>query len=204
MKRLAPEYKASGAAGRLLWRRASSFAVALQVLIAIFAIAAPFAIAGDGAQRASEYAVKAAFVYDFSKFVTWPDRAFKAQDSPISICVLGDNPFGGALDRIVAGKIVDGRSFSVLYPASAEDAKTCQIVFISRSKQGQLKEILGVLGASSVLTVGDSAGYAAQGVMINLFLENDRIRFKINDRAAQKAGIEISSKLLSLAKLVND
>lgn len=167
-------------------------------------IVAPLALAGDGAQRASEYAVKAAFVYDFSKFVTWPQRAFKAQDAAISICVLGDNPFGGALDRITAGKTVNGRSFSVLYPASTEEAKACQMVFISRSEQRRLKAVLAALGTSSALTIGDTAGYAAQGVMINLFLDDDRVRFEINDAAAQKAGIDISSKLLSLAKLVND
>lgn len=202
MKPLAPNYRARVTASPLWPLRAAWLAVVSQVGFAVLAAAVPLALAGNGAQRANEYAVKAAFVYDFSKFVTWPERAFKAQYSQVSICVLGDNPFGGALDRIVAGKTVSGRTFRVLYPASAVEARTCQIVFISRSEQPQLKTILDVLAASSALTVGDTAGYAGQGVMINLFLENDRVRFEINDEAAQRAGIDISSKLLSLARLV--
>lgn len=202
MKPLAPDYRPRVTPSRLWPRVAARLAFVSQVGFAILAAAIPLAFAGNGAQRASEYAVKAAFVYDFSKFVTWPDRAFKSPDSPVSICVLGDNPFGGALDRIVAGKTVSGRTFRVLYPASAVEARTCQIVFISRSEQQQLKAILSELAASSALTIGDAAGYAAQGVMINLFLKDDRVRFEINDEAAQKAGIDISSKLLSLARLV--
>lgn len=168
------------------------------------AVLVPFAACGDGgAERASEYAVKAAFIYDFSKFVTWPSKAFQAPDSPVSICVLGDNPFGGTLARMVAGKSIGGRGFKVLYPPGAPDAGQCQIVFISRSKHDQIGGILESLRGRSVLTVGDTPGYAAQGVMINLYLEDDRVHFEINDQAALKAGIRISSKLLSLARLVN-
>ncbi|MGH9395871.1 MAG: YfiR family protein [Terriglobia bacterium] len=160
--------------------------------------------AGAHSQEVSEYDVKAAFLYDFSKFVSWPAGAFKTQNSPVTICVLGRNPFGDALDRVVTGKILNGRSFSVKYMTGVEAVKSCQIVFISRSERTHLKAILDSLGTSGVLTVGDTDGFAKQGVMINLFMEENRVHFEINNKAALEAGVSMSSKLLGLAKIVND
>ncbi|MGH9358491.1 MAG: YfiR family protein [Terriglobia bacterium] len=152
------------------------------------------------AQHVSEYAVKAAFVYDFAKFVTWPPGVFKSAASPVRICVLGDNPFGDALAQITSGKTFNGRAFAVAYLKDVQAARDCQIVFISRSERRRLPAILSNVGKS--LTVGDTDDFARQGVMINLFLEADKVRFAINPAAAARAGISISSQLLSLAKIV--
>ncbi len=152
----------------------------------------------------SEYAVKAAFVYDFAKFVNWPQHAFKNDSSPITICVLGVNPFGDALSQLVSGKSVDGRAFTVEYPQDASAAGNCRIVFVSSSERDRLPQILVRLGRAGALTVGDTDGFAKRGIMINLFLDGDRVRFKINPGAAARAGIGISSKLLSLATIVKE
>ncbi len=156
------------------------------------------------ARPVSEYAVKAAFVYNFAKFVTWPPGAFKSVDSPVRICVLGGNPFGDALDQIVAGKSFEGRAFVVMYPKDGRDANGCQIIFIARSERNVLPGILSDIGGSRALTVADTDGFARRGVMIDLFLEGNKVRFAINPAAAARAGISISSKLLSLAKIVEN
>lgn len=155
-------------------------------------------------QEVAEYAVKAAFVYDFAKFVTWPTGAFKSEDSPITICVLGQNPFGNSLSQIIAGKTLNGRGFALRHIMAAEAARGCQIIFISRSERKQLGSILAGLRTSSILTVGDTEGFAERGVMINLFLEDNRVHFEINPAAAARTRIRISSRLLSLAKIVKE
>lgn len=155
-------------------------------------------------QSVSEYAVKAAFVYNFAKFVSWPAGAFKDKNSPMDICILGENPFGNSLNHIVEGKTFNGRAFAVKYIRRADQSAPCQIVFISRSERMHLDGILAGLGKSSVLTVGDTDGFARQGVMINMYLDENKVRFEINPGAAAKAGISISSKLLSLAKIVSE
>ncbi|MGH9356122.1 MAG: YfiR family protein [Terriglobia bacterium] len=163
-----------------------------------------FGAANASPQAVSEYAVKAAFVYDFAKFVSWPPGAFKDTNSPITICVLGENPFTNSLSQIIAGKTFNGRRFAVKYRVEAQAAKGCQIIFISRSEQKQLRDLLPDLRNAGALTIGDTNGFAKQGVMINLFMEGNKVRFAINPGAARSAGIRISSKLLSLAKIVSD
>ncbi|MGH9327471.1 MAG: YfiR family protein [Terriglobia bacterium] len=153
--------------------------------------------------QVSEYAVKAAFVYKFSEFVEWPAGSFKSSNAPITICVLGENPFGNALEQITEGKFFAGRGFQVMHISSANTAKGCRVLFISRSEKKRLGPILSDLAQPGILTVGDTAGYAERGVMINLYLEGDKVRFEINPDAAARAGIKISSKLLSLAKITS-
>lgn len=155
-------------------------------------------------QGVSEYAVKAAFVYNFTKFVSWPAGTFKDENSPITICVLGENPFANALNQIVEGKTFNGRTFAVKYIGDVNQERACQILFISRSERKRLGAILDSLGKPSVLTVGDTDGFAKQGIMINLYLEAGKVRFEINPDAAARAGISISSKLLGLAKIVKE
>lgn len=156
------------------------------------------------AAQVSEYAVKAAFVYRFSEFVEWPPSSFKSGDSPITICVLGENPFGTSLQQMTSGKVFAGRHFAVKQLQDAALAPAaCQLLFISRSEKARLRSVLTALGKAPVLTVGDTGGFAERGVMINLFLERGKVRFEINARAAERAGLQISSKLLSLAKLVS-
>jgi len=133
----------------------------------------------------SEYDVEAAFLAKFPDFVKWP----ASSGSPVTIGVLGDDPFGGALDQMARVK----RSRRV------EDLKGCKIVFISRSERGNLEGILASLSGANVLTVGDSEGFAKQGGIIEFVVEGGKVRFEINTGAAGRSGLQISSQLLKLA-----
>lgn len=156
---------------------------------------------GACAQSVDEYQVKAAFLYNFAKFVEWPPQAFKTPADPISICILGANPFGNALEQAVKGKAVEGRSFTVRQISDLNPCH-CHILFVTASERKHFRSKLGSLKASGVLTVGDSQGFAADGGIINLKLEDAKVRFEINVDAAVEEQLRISSKLLGLAQIV--
>ena len=158
--------------------------------------------AGARAQEANEYQVKAAFLYNFAKFVEWPPQAFKNPSDPIVIGVLGQNPFGDALARAVAGKALGGRAFQVREISNAQQAAGCQIVFISSSERKRLGALLLGIGNAAVLTVGETDNFAAAGGIINFKIDGGSVRLQINVEAARKAQLRISAKLLSLAEIV--
>jgi hypothetical protein len=147
----------------------------------------------------SEYQLKAAFLFNFAKFVEWPPEAFADEKSPFIIGVLGDNPFGKELERTVEGKIVNGRYIQIREAGSLAEAKKCHILFVCNSENKRLQEVFEALRGASVLTVGDWTHFTESGGMISFVLENSKIRFQINDQAARAAGLKISSKLLNLA-----
>ena len=151
---------------------------------------------------ADEYQVKAAFLYNFAKFVEWSPSSFATASAPIRICVLGRNPFGRDLSEVTDGKTVNGRKFLVDQVADLQLARSCHIVFVSSSEKGQLKRIVEGLQGTDALTVGDSKAFIEQGGMINFVLENDRVQFEVNHKATEMAGIKVSSKLLNVAKRV--
>jgi hypothetical protein len=152
------------------------------------------------AQTAEEYAVKAAFLYNFAKFVDWPPAAFP-DPSNLKICVLGDDPFGGSLET-VAGEQVAGRKLNVVRTDSTSKLAGCQILFISRSERERIPQILAAVKGSPVLTVGDTQKFADDGVIINFILEGSKVRFEINTDSAERARLRISSKLLQLARRI--
>ncbi len=160
-------------------------------------------LGGMRAQSASagEYQVKA-FLYNFAKFVEWPPNSFRDPAAPLQICVLGQDPFGDELRNITNAKTVNGRKFEVRQVADLQLAKTCHIVFIASSEKAQFKQILEGLRGTCALTVSDTQGFVEQGGMINFVLENDRVQFEVSRKAVEQAGLKISSKLLSVAKLV--
>jgi hypothetical protein len=149
------------------------------------------------AQVASEYDVKAAFLYNFTKFVEWPASAFEERND-FQLCVLGDDPFGRSL-KVVEDEKVAGRRISLLRTPKLAEAEGCHILFISRSERGRIPQILQDLGAAPVLTVADTDGFLDEGGIINFRLDGSKVRFEINQQAAERVGIKISSKLLRLA-----
>lgn len=169
-----------------------SCAIALGILLS----------AGASAQAADEYRIKAAFLYNFAKFVEWPPRAFKSPWDPIVIGVLGKNPFGDALAEAVAGKTLGGRAFQVREVADAQQAAACQIVFVSSSERKRLGPLFTRVGTSAVLTVGESSNFAAAGGIINFIIDDGNVRLQINVEAARRQQLRISAKLLSLAEIV--
>ncbi len=150
----------------------------------------------------SEYQVKAVFLFNFSQFVSWPAAAFASADSPMVIGVLGDDPFGGQLDSVVAGEHAGGRRLLVRRYRDVSQVKDCQILFIGRSETGRLRAIVEALHGRSILTVSDIDGASRNGVMIELVLDGDHVRMRINVGAARGGGLTLSSQLLEPAQIV--
>jgi hypothetical protein len=151
-----------------------------------------------------EYRVKAAFLYNFAKFVEWPPETFQSPTDPLVICTLGYDPYRRALEETVRDKTIQGRTFSVRQVSDVEQANTCQIFFVSAAESKRAAAMLPRLKTTGVLTVGEAEGFAASGGVINFKTENGRVRFEINVTAAERAKLRISSKLLSLVQIVKN
>jgi hypothetical protein len=158
------------------------------------------------ASDSSEYLIKAGFIYNFAKFVEWPSAAFADADSPIVIGVVGVDPFGSLIDRIVEDKKIGSRGFVVKRFKSGrdlKDLKDCKILFISPSEKGHIDEILQSVKGLPILTVGETPGFAERGGIIRFTLEDNRVRFEVNVEAARQVNLNISSRLLTLAKIIS-
>jgi hypothetical protein len=152
----------------------------------------------------SEYLIKAGFIYNFAKFVGWPTTAFAEPNSPIVIGIFGNDPFGAILDRIVNDKKIDGRGFAVKRLKWGKDLKDCNILFISSSEKAHLQEVIQIVKGMPVLTIGETPNFARRGGIINFTLEDSKVRFEVNIEAARQADLNISSRLLSLARIVQE
>ena len=150
--------------------------------------------------RPGEYEVKATFLYNFGKFVTWP--AASRNRSDFRICILGADPFGVTLDSIVAGEKVEGRAVAARRIAKSEESAGCHIVFIGTSEEKRLKDILEVVGRAGALTVSEIPQFTQRGGMIGFVLADGRVRFEVNMTPAERAGLTFSSELLRVATKV--
>ena len=165
-------------------------------------LAGGWATAAESAAGVSEYQVKAAFIYNFTKFTDWPASSFPSAGAPIVIGIVGEDPFGKIMDDIVRGEVVRGRRLVVKRYRADEDLRGCHVLFISRSERERLDQLLGQLKGRPVLTVGDTSGFAEQGGTVNLLVVDKTVKLVINQAAAARAGLQISAKLLKLARLV--
>lgn len=143
-----------------------------------------------------EYRVKAAYLFNFTKFVDWPSEAF-ASGSPFTICVAEVSPFGSALATTLAGETVVGRMLA--FRVVGNDASSCHILFVPRGVSPT--PYVRSIRTEPVLTVGESPNFLKQGGMINFVLEDGRVRFEINQEAAARSQLKISSRLLRLARV---
>lgn len=150
-----------------------------------------------------EYLVKAAFLYNFAKFVEWPADAFVDDHSPITLCILGQDPFGEALDSI-KNKTIRGRELMIKQHANIENLESCHMLFISQSEKNNLSRIFEKINGWNVLTLGDMENFTQDGGIINLITRENKIRFEININAAQHSNLKISSQLLKLAIIVKE
>jgi len=171
-------------------------------MILLFIIGSALPAQGQ-ASSPSEYQLKAAFLFNFAKFIEWPQDAFAGPQSPFAICVFGKDPFGNSLDEVLANKTVGDRSISIQRTKAIAELRHCQIVFVSHPETERVADIVGALEGTNVLLVGESEGFAASGGMIEFTLEQGRVRFSINPDAAEHANLRFSSKLLALAKIVH-
>lgn len=163
------------------------------------------ALAPLAAQRPifNERDVKAVFLLNFAQFVEWPADAFAEPTSPIVIGVLGEDPFGRALDDVIQGEIVRKHTLTVARFRDVDEVATCHILFISQSEAKRYREIFASLHGRSILTVGDREGFAVGGGMIRFVTEQNRIRFRVNVAAIKAARLVVSSRLLRAAEIVD-
>lgn len=150
-----------------------------------------------------DYQVKAVFLFNFTQFVEWPERAFPDLSTPWMIGILGTDPFGNFLDNTVMGEKINGRDVFVRRYASVEEAKSCHILFVNVTKSNQLAVVMEELKGRDILTVGENANFIRLGGMIRFTEENRKIALQINPDAAMAADLVISSKLLRLAEIVS-
>ncbi|MBA2482512.1 MAG: YfiR family protein [Planctomycetes bacterium] len=147
-----------------------------------------------------EYQVKAAFLFNFLKFVEWPDSAFADADAPITIGMLGAEPFGSMLDRIIAGERIQGRRIAIRRADTTEALTGCHLVFLSKFEARRTAELLSAFGSEPVLTVSGVDDFCAAGGIIQFTIEAGKVRFLVNATRAQAIGLKISSQLLSVGK----
>ena len=163
-------------------------------------VLAPVAAAPSPPPR--EYQLKAVFLYNFVQFIEWPDNAFAGSAAPIRIGVLGDDPFGPALDEALAGEKVRGRPLAVKRARGVEELADCQLVFIARSEARRVPTHLAWFGERPVLTVAETESFVRLGGGIAFYSEGKKIRFEINAGDARRRGLKVSAELLSLGKVV--
>jgi len=173
-------------------------------LAALLLSAIPRGVAEAQSNTAGEYEVKAAFLYNFAKFIEWPESSFPDPQSPLTICVLGSDPFGRTLDDALQGKMIGNRPVTLERFKNPAQARQCHIAFVSSSEARRLPEIQDQLRGASVLLVGESDGFAEAGGVLQFVLQDNRVRFVINTDAAQRADLKVSSKLLALAEVIHD
>jgi hypothetical protein len=149
--------------------------------------------------KPTEYQVKAVYLYNFGRFVTWPARAAASASAPFTLCVLGEDPFGAALDQVVAGETIGHAHVIVQRISKPQEAAICRVLFISSSRDSELKDILAALNSLSILIVSDMPEFAERGGMIQFVLDGSRVRFEVNLAAAERAGLSLSSEMLRLA-----
>lgn len=170
------------------------------LLVFVAVIATPTGSArADGPK--SEYEVKAAFIYNFARFVEWPADAFASGDAPLVIGVVGDDPFRGALDRAVKDKSVEGHALQVRHFATADDVQRCHILFVPAAVSDQTDHILQRAGSNGVLSVGETDTFTPAGGVIRFYLDDNKIHFEVNLDAAEQARLKLSAKLLKLARI---
>lgn len=148
--------------------------------------------------------VKAADLYKFASFVEWPDGSFSEPKAPITIGVLGKDPFGRLLDALVRGETAKGRSFTVKRFDSLEELEFCHILFVCSSEKKRWPAIREKIKNMAVLTVGDFDKFASSGGVISFILVKNTVQFEINNKVAERAGLKISSKLLRLGRPIQE
>jgi len=148
--------------------------------------------------KPTDYDVKAAYLYNFGRFVEWPDSVATKSDS-FNVCVLGQDPFGPALDSTLAGETIGGKNVTARRISSPQEAVNCRILFMSSAEGSRLSKIMEALDKGSVLTVSDMPQFSQRGGMIQFVLEGKKVRFEVNLTAVQRAGLTLSSELLKVA-----
>jgi hypothetical protein len=164
----------------------------------LLSLAIVASLAPARAAQVGESDVKAAYLFNFTRFVEWPDGT-PAPSEPFRLCVVADGTMTGLIERTMTGETVKGRSSETAEPRSIEEARRCQILFVGRTEIGRARHMLAALRDHPVLTVSDAARFADTGGMIEFVRIDENVRFRVNLEAAKRSGISISSRLLRVA-----
>jgi hypothetical protein len=155
------------------------------------------------AQAATQDQIKAAYMFNFAKFVEWPAEAMSTPASPMNFCALGRSAAADELDSVIDGKSINGHPVRIRHLGRPEDIKGCHLVFLAAGNARQTQQLLQAARGLPVLVVGDAPGFARSGGMIGFIAENGRVLFEVNPGSAEESRLKISSKLLALARIVN-
>ena len=180
--------------------RASYFLIALLIFSPCFGLSPAFAASPDS----REYVLKAGYIYNFTKFIKWPEEASRGiENGGLNFCIAGEDPFGNILGSF-AKKLKKKNGTLIITPrVSFKDMRQCHILFVSGSEKSNVNQILLRVREYPVLVIGDTPSFAEKGVGINFFLEKNKIRFEMNREALKRAGLVVSSELLNLARIVS-
>jgi hypothetical protein len=177
----------------------------IAVMIVISAFLAPARNRASGSilldASSKEYEIKAAFIYNFAQFTQWPDSAFEGKDSSFVVAVIGDDPFGPALGQVMDGKSIAGHPVILKHLDSPNQISGCHLLYIPATEEGRLDDIFNAVGNQPILTIGETPKFLWAGGIIRFFIADGKIRFEIDPDAADKAGLRLSSRLMSLAKI---
>jgi len=149
-----------------------------------------------------EQLLKAVFIFNFAKFTRWPENVWQAQDAPLILCTAGEDALVDALDQL-GGKSIQGHPVSMRRLADMPSAGRCHVLYVAGSEQKHVTDIIESVRREPVLTVSELPSFGRRGGIIELYREEERIRFIVNLNAANGAGLEFSSRLLNLAVVVN-
>ena len=152
----------------------------------------------------AEYPVKLAFLYQFAQFVRWPSGAFESPSAPLVVCVVGSDPFDPNLEQELLNRTIDKHPIAFMTVNRGMNFTACHMVFVPASEAKYGPGIINALKGSSILTVGESKGFAERGGIINFTIEQSKLHFEINLDAAQRTPLTISSKVLALARIVRN
>ena len=179
----------------------------LRCALGVWALAAALALQCEPmlAQQpeAGEAAIKAAFLYNFTKFVEWPATAFEGSDGAFRVCIAADARFVAEIDVMLRGEQVQGRPVRLLVSEPADPAKSCHMLYFGANETGRAGRSLSVLKHAPVLTVGEGERFLEYGGMIAFLVHENRVKFDINKGVLDRAGITVSSKLLRVARRVH-
>ena len=160
------------------------------------------AFAAEKGPGTAEYQLKAAFLFKITKFTEWPASAFASSNAPMVIGIVGDDSFGKTVEDAVSGEVVRDHPLVVKRLRADEDLRSCHVLFISRSEKDRVAKVLEKIKGRPVLTAGDTKDFAERGGIVNLLLVQDTVKLEINQSAAEEAGLQISAKLMKLARIV--
>lgn len=172
------------------------------ILVMLLLLGQSSFLRAQDSEAASEYLIKAGYIYNFAKLVEWPATAFPQPDSPIVIGIMGPDPFGPIIDKVLDGKKINGHPFLIKRLKPNADVRECHILFISSALGPHVADTIRLTKDMPVLTISEIPGFADRGGIIHLILEQNKVRFEVNVDAAKEADLNISSRLLVLAKVI--